>query len=322
MKRLSDKVFVTGASGFVGSNLARRLLTEGYEVHISVREHSDLWRLKDVVKRLHCHPVDLTNERQIKTVIKEVNPELIFHLANIGVYGDVHAPEKNVIETNFLGAVNLLNACDQIDYRCFVNTGSSAEYGPKDHPMKEDDDCQPINVYGISKLAATQYCNILAKNNNKPIVTFRIFSPYGPFNHSSRLITYAILNALDNQPLNLANPNSVRDYIYADDVLDLLFLGVDNIEHCKGQVFNVGGGVQKTVQEVVDNILRLTESTSTLNWNTMSGRSFETKRWEADMLKVSEYFNWSPRYLLEEGLQKTVVWFKDNMSLYAKEVVK
>ena len=318
----TQKVLVTGATGFVGANLVRRLVREDYEVHIFTRASSNKWRLTDVLSKLNDHTVDLLEENKLKGLIKEIEPEIIFHLAAAGIYGGVHLSEKNLIETNFWGAVNLLNACNDIDYKCFINTGSSSEYGPKKHPMKETDVCEPINMYGITKCAATLYGRFVAKTKDKPIVGFRLFSPYGPYDDKTRLITYAIINALQNNDLNLANPKAVRDYIYIEDILDLYMKSIDKAYKLKGEVFNVGSGSQTTIHYVVNKIMELTQFKSSVNWGSVNGRSYDTEKWEADIGKTSKFFDWKPIYNIDEGLEKTISWFRNNLNLYDKNYYK
>ena len=314
-----QKVLVTGATGFVGANLVRRLYKEGYEVHVFTRVSSNKWRLTDVLSKLNDHTVDLLEEKKLKELIKEIKPEIIFHLAAAGIYGGVHLPEKNLIETNFLGTVNLLDACNDIDYKCFINTGSSSEYGPKKHPMKETDVCEPIDMYGITKCAAILYGHFVAETKDKPIIGFRLFSPYGPYNDMTRLITYAIINALQNNELNLASPEAVRDYIYIEDILDLYMKIIEKTYELKGEVFNVGSGSQTTIQYVVTKIMKLTQSKSSVNWGSVNGRIWDTEKWEADIKKTSKFFNWKPTYDIDKGLKKTISWFRNNLNLYNKK---
>jgi nucleoside-diphosphate-sugar epimerase len=317
---MKNRVLITGATGFVGANLARRLVKEGYDVHILTRKTSNKWRLFNVLSRLHDHIVDLREDTKLKKIIIKIKPNIIFHLATSGIYGGRHLAEKELIEINLLGTINLINACNDLDYKCFINTGSSSEYGPKDNPMRESDICGPINVYGITKLASTLYCNFIAKTDNKPIVTFRLFSPFGPYDDRSKLMTYAIINALQNKELSLANPDAVRDYVYIDDVLDLYIKCIDKVEEFKGEVFNVGRGSQTKISYVVNKVLELTNSTSLIKWNAVLPRSFDTKRWEADINKTCKYFNWKPRYSVDRGLEKTTTWFENNLSLYKNDV--
>lgn len=310
------KVLVTGATGFVGSNLVRRLLYEGYEVHIITRESSNKWRIHDILPNLNEHSVDLLDGSRLKSLLEQINPDVIFHLATLGIHGGIQSPETDVIETNLFGTMNLINACENIEYRCFVNTGSSSEYGPKKESMNENDVCEPINVYGISKCAATLYGNFIARTKGKPIIGFRLFSPFGPYDDKSRLMTYAITNALQNNPLMLANPDVVRDYIYIEDVLDLYLQSIELASKVKGEVFNIGGGSEKSVSYVINKIIEITNSKSDIKWNSFSKRDYDTEKWEADIEKVSEYFNWKPKYLIDEGITKSIIWFKSNLSNY------
>jgi len=309
-------ILVTGATGFVGSNLVRRLISKGHYIHILTRKLSNTWRLFDCFSDLYNHTIDLVNKEELKGLINKIQPDVIFHLATSGIYGGIRRPDREVIETNFLGTVNLINACNDIDYECFVNTGSSSEYGPKKESMKETDLCEPINLYGISKCAATLYGQCIAQSKDKPIIGLRLFSPFGPFDDKSRLMTYAITNALQNKTLLLGNPNSVRDYIYIEDVLDIYIQSMKIAPRLKGEVFNVGSGSQQTVSYIVNKIIEITDSKSEIKWNSFSGRAHDTEKWEADIEKVSRCFNWHPKYHLDDGIRQTISWFKNNLHLY------
>ena len=309
---------VTGATGFIGANLVRRLLQKGYDVHVFTRASSDKWRLIDVLPNLNDHAVDLLEEEKLRRLIREIKPDIIFHLATAGVYGGVHLPERKLIETNFLGMVNLVNACHDIDYKCFVNTGSSSEYGPKKHPMKETDACEPTNMYGVTKCAATLYGSFVAKTKDKPVIGFRLFSPFGPYDDESRLMTYAITNALQDKEVNLANSKAVRDYIYVEDVVDL-YTKCINRAHClRGEVFNVGSGSQTSIAYVIEKIMQFTHSKSIIHWNAVQPRAYDADMWEANMEKTCRSFDWQPKYKIDEGLRQTISWFRSHLSLYLR----
>lgn len=310
------KILVTGATGFVGSNLVRRLISNGHDVHILIRNLSNKWRINECFPDLHNHTADLLNQEELKDLMSEIEPDVIFHLATSGMYGGIARPDAEVIETNLLGTINLINACNDIDYKCFVNTGSSSEYGPKKEPMKETDLCEPVNLYGISKCAATLYGQSVARTRGKPIIGFRLFSPFGPFDDKSRLMTYAITNALENKPLLLGNPNAVRDYIYIEDVLDIYLKSIEIATRLKGAVFNVGSGSQTSISYIVNKIIEITDSKSEIKWNSFSGRAHDTEKWEADIEKISRRFDWRPKYHLDDGLRQTISWFEKNLQLY------
>lgn len=182
--------------------------------------------------------------------------------------------------------------------------------------MKETDVCEPINVYGISKCASTLYGRFIAKTENKPIIGFRLFSPFGPYDDSRRLIPYAIMNALQNKQLNLANSCAVRDYIYIDDVLDLYLKSIELASKYAGEVYNVGRGSNVSVSDVVKKILEITDSRSLVQWNSFTGRDHDCEKWEANIGKISRDFNWQPKYNIDEGIRKTITWFRDNLHSY------
>jgi len=315
---MSQKVLITGGTGFVGSNLVKRMVSEGFEVHILTRKTSDRWRIQDVLKSVNEHHVDLLDQSKLEQNMKRIEPDIIFHLATLGVYGGIHAPEKVVIENNLFGTINLINACDGIDYKCFINTGSSSEYGPKAVSMKESDVCEPINAYGISKCASTLYGSFVAKTKDRPIMNFRLFSPFGPFDDNRRLIPYVISTALQNKPFKLAKSCSVRDYIYIKDILDLYVKGISLAKNHKGEIFNLGRGTSVRVSDVVDKVLELTSSSSVVEWNTFCGRDHDCERWEANIEKICHDFKWRPLYDMDKGLEETIAWFKNNPQ-YVKE---
>ncbi len=312
----NKRVLITGAAGFVGLNLARRLVSLQYQVYIIIRKTTNQWRLKDVLSKVNVYYLDLTEKDKLEKLVNKIKPEIIFHLAAAGAFGGVESPRKELIDSNMLGTINLIDACSSIDYRCFVNTGSSSEYGSKNIPMAENDICQPTNLYGITKLAGSLYSQLVGNTQKKPIITFRLFSPFGPYDDKNRLITYAINSALNNKDLNLANPKGVRDYIYIDDVVDLYLKAIQRADKAKGEIFNIGVGAQRTVSEIVRKIIKLSNSKSKINWGVQSSRPWDNKIWEADMKKTSQFFSWQPRYSIDEGLKKTVEWFKNNLSLY------
>ncbi len=177
---MKNRVLVTGATGFVGSNLVRRLVKEGYEVHILTRKTSNMWRLKDIYSSLIDHKVDLSDKDDLLNAVTKINPNNICHLAIYGGYPSQNEDEK-ILKTNLNGTINLLSALEGIDYDCFINTGSSSEYGKKEFIMKETDICEPNTVYGIAKLSSTLYCNHISAKENKNIGTIRLFSVYGDY---------------------------------------------------------------------------------------------------------------------------------------------
>ncbi len=315
-KKQSETVLITGATGFTGANLAIKCVQEGYDLHILTRETSNRWRLSAVLDQLTDHVVDLREWDKLKRTVIGIKPDVVFHLATAGIYGGISMPERDVIDVNFVGTFNLINACADINYKCFINTGSSAEYGPKKDPMKESDICEPISMYGVTKVASTLYAHRVAKYEKKPMLNFRIFSPFGPFDDGSRLMTYAITHALKDEELELSNPEATRDYIYVGDVVDYYLGAIDKAFQFRGETFNIGSGKEKKISEVVEQIVTLTGSKSRVLWNKVQPRKIDAPFWEADMGKTDEHLSYVHRSGFEEALKTTIEWFRDNLSFY------
>ncbi|MCY6482749.1 GDP-mannose 4,6-dehydratase [Clostridium aestuarii] len=314
---MNKKILITGASGFVGSCLAESLVNEGYDVNLIVRSTSNLWRLQKIRNDVKIYYVDLYDEYKLNKIIKVINPEYIFHLATYGGYPFQHEISK-IISTNINGTINLINACKNIDYKSFINIGSSSEYGLKENPMRECNLLEPINLYGITKSTATLYCNMIAKTQKKPINTIRLFSVYGYYEDKKRLVPSVILSCLKGEDPKLACGDTVRDFIFVEDVVELLKYIAFDIK-TQGKIYNAGYGKQHTVREMVQTIISQCNPNLQPVWNVFKSNRSDTDRWESDMSLVKKELSWIPKYNLKEGILKDIEWFKNNINLYLRK---
>lgn len=308
------EVLVTGATGFVGSCLARRLVDLNYDVHIFTRINSNKWRIKDLLGQVTEHEVDLRDAGNVKKVVHKIAPAIVCHLATYGGFSFQKTPSI-IIESNLIGTINLLRACEKTGFNCFINTGSSSEYGIKPVPMSECDILEPVGDYGVSKAAATLFCRSEAIEKNLPIVTLRLFSPYGPWDDPKRLIPYVIKSLLRGEPPALSVPESCRDFVYIDDVLDS-YLKVIKTPLTGGGIFNIGSGNQHSIGEVVALITEMLGSGLEPRWGMVNSHRAEPSSWVADIEKTRIKLGWLPKTSLWEGLKKTTAWIRENLELY------
>ena len=316
----NKKILITGVTGFVGANLLRKLIDSKNDIHIIIRSTSNLWRINDIIDKVNTHICDLTNRENVENLVLKIKPQIIFHLAVYGGY-QFQKESLKIINTNLIGTINLLDACCEIGFECFINTGSSSEYGIKNKPMSENDLLEPINEYGIAKAAATLYCQAIGRKKNLPIFTLRLFSPYGYYEGSTRLIPYLIISCLRGSDLNLANPYAVRDFNFVEDVIDAFIETYNNKENIfPGDIFNVGNAEQHSVQEVFELVKRLTGYKEEPHWGKAKLRdSDNAKVWIADNDKVKKIIGWKPLHNIENGLKKNIEWFEKHLYLYEKE---
>ncbi len=312
---MKSTFLITGATGFVGSNLTRTLVNNRQRVCILTRNKALNWRLRDIASQIEIYEADILSSH-LETIVNKIHPNYIFHLAAYGVLPAESDPLK-MADINIKGTMNFIQALKKNPFELFINTGTSVEYGIKNKKMHESDILEPINDYGITKAAATLFCQKEGKRNNLPIITFRLFTPFGYFEDKKRLIPSAILSALKNEPINVSVPTSVRDFIFVQDIVEA-YLKAIHQSFVPGEIINIGSGKQRTIKDVVTMILAITGSKSSVHWGAVKpqARFIEPKKWEADTFKLKTSLHWRPKYPLQKGLEKTVAWFQQNKELY------
>lgn len=316
---MKNTYLITGASGFIGSVLLRRLIEQKKEVHLILRKESKTWRIADLLDKVKVHYSDLSDVSELIEIIKQVKPTIIYHLATNGAYS-YQSNANQIIQTNILGTWNLLQACNTINYDLFVNTGSSSEYGAKQFSMRETDIVEPNSYYAVTKCAQTLLCSHIAKQEHRPIVTIRPFSVYGPYEEPKRFVLTLMKALMFNEEMNLVAPETARDQIYVDDMVDA-YLKIDKLKNNPGEYFNIGTGVQSTIKEMVDTAVKVTQKNAQFKWGTMEGRTWDTNNWVADISKARQLLKWTPKINLEQGLKLTWDWFQLNYKLYDQDKI-
>jgi nucleoside-diphosphate-sugar epimerase len=310
----SKTILITGASGFLGASLARSLADANQDVHLVLRNSFRPWRLQDRLSDFSIHLADLADYKSLSAAVSEVQPQTVYHLAAYGAYA--HQKDlKAGVETNLLGTMNLVNACDGCA-ESIINVSTSSEYGLKDRPMREDDLLEPNSAYGVTKAAATLYCQHLARENGMPITTFRIFAAYGYYEEPMRLIPSIILPFLNGRSPRLSSPASVRDFIFVEDIINA-FIKATNTKAARGQILNLGTGKQHTVGEVAAAVKDVLGTDKPIQWGTVQKKQEEPAIWRADMSKTRNLLGWKPECSLRDGLRKCIRWYGANQALYS-----
>jgi nucleoside-diphosphate-sugar epimerase len=278
------KYLVTGATGFIGANLVKKLLSSHHEIFVITRKTSNDWRLSPLKSNLHICYGDITDRNAIFELMATIRPTIIFHMATYGGFPH-ELSNSTMVQANLLGTINLLDAAVTYQVPQFINTGSSSEYGLTQHPMKETDRCDPLTFYGLSKLAATKYCSMIGNTLQYPVCTLRLFSVYGELEDPNRLYP-TICNALGKgERPRLANPDSVRDFISIEKVCEI-YSKIPKANYKAGDIINVGSGKQQTLRQFYTTIAHSLGSPLEPIWGTLPPRSLEPQRWEADISKL------------------------------------
>jgi len=304
---MPERAVVTGGAGFVGSVLARKLVTLGYDVHVWLRPGSDPWRLATLDTRKDF--VDLTDSGSVSAAMTRARPDYVFHLAAHGSYPS-QVDWRRMVETNVLGTMNLVHAALAQNVGTIVNTGSSSEYGLVDHPPPESARAEPNSTYAASKLSQTTFCRLISREHGIHIPTLRLYSVYGPYEEPSRLMPTLITHGLAGKLPKLVSPTTARDFVYVDDVADAFLRAARTETEEPGAIFNVGTGRQTTIGEVVAIARNVLAIEAEPMWSSMPAREWDTTVWVADPRKIESSLGWSASVDFEAGFKRFASWLE------------
>jgi len=316
---------VTGATGFIGSHLAERLVAEGAEVTLAVEPGASQANVANILDKVSAREVDLRDGQRVRQLVRECQPSKVYHLAAVGVTEPDVDPSL-AVQVNVIGTLNLLEALSETDCDCFVNTGTCYEYGHTPPPpvppnlggpggtvppnlggaggQREDQMVDPINAYAASKSAAWLFCHMYHRTHGYPIVTVRPFTVYGPRQSTQALIPQVILSALRGEDFEMTGGEQTRDFTYVDDVVEG-YVRASLSEKAIGQTINLGTGEERANQQINKSVNRLPCSSAPLLLCSLMWRLY------ADSRKARELLGWQPQVGLEDELRKTIAWYTE-----------
>lgn len=308
------RVLITGATGFLGSHLARALLQAGHEVVAAHRSASSRWRLRDVEARLRWVEMDLGEAPSIHAAVSGTRPEAVIHCAGYGMNYCEQSFEEGVA-CNILGTQHLVQASSQGDVRRFIHLGSCFEYGNKVVPVSEDEVVDPISMYGVTKAAATLLAMQQSRKLGLPTVVLRPFGIYGPADRGDKFIPQVISACLTRAAVELSEGEQVRDYVYVQDVVALHIQLLEADRFPTGQILNVAGGYPVPLRRIGEIIGRALGFPEGLRWGARSYHRDEIKTLTAQTDKAKRLLGWSASTILEEGLKETIEWYRQERAM-------
>jgi nucleoside-diphosphate-sugar epimerase len=305
------RALVTGGTGFLGANLAARLVADGHDVHLLARPASDPWRLTALRSQIQLHEADVRDGAAVQRVCGLVRPTWVFHLAAHG-NSSWETGTREIIDVTLVGAVNVFDAATRVDCEAIVHAGSSSEYGFSTGPTVETDRLAPNSTYAVAKAAATLHGQQRARAHGDPIVTLRFYSVYGSWEEPARLLPALIVRGLRGEWPPLVHPSIARDFVHVDDAVDACVVAARAASAQRGEVFNVGSGVQTTIGDVVALAQRVLPIRGEPPWERMPARTWDTTTWLADIRLIAGTLGWHPTIPFDQGFRRFVAWFEED----------
>lgn len=297
-----DRVLITGGEGFIGHHLTAALADQGLEIHSLGNLFAGS---KDLLSRsVTFHEQDI-RDADLTQTISDINPDAVIHLAAVHYVPFCRENPGVAWDTNVMGTRNLLESLSQTDVQRFMFASSGAVYTPDETPHHEKASTRPTDAYGKSKLIGEDLVNLHAGQTFSTGICARLFNVYGPGETNPHLIPEILDQLREGGVVELGNLSPERDFIYMDDVvrafIRLLEAPVDGF-----RTYNVGTGESHSVRTVAETLLQLTNVDGEIKQEEGRVRESDRPRLCADIGRIREEVGWTPRYSLEEGLERLV----------------
>jgi dTDP-glucose 4,6-dehydratase len=316
------KILVTGAGGFIGSHLVERLHVEGARVRAFVRYNSrgDAGLLRqlpaEALTQIEIIGGDIRDSSAILRAAEGV--DVFFHLGALISIPYSYLHPREVAESNFIGTLNALMACQQNKISRMIHTSTSEVYGTARYaPINEAHPLQGQSPYSASKIGADKLAESFYCAYNLPVVTVRPFNTFGPRQSARAVIPTIITQALAGTSVRLGNLDTTRDFTYVEDTVEGFFKAAETPE-VEGQTFNLGTGQEIRVGDLADKIMQITGTQARVEKEAQRLRpeKSEVLRLISDNSLARASLGWSPRFSLEEGLVRTIEWIRSHLDMY------
>ena len=317
---------VTGAGGFIGSHLTEHLVELGANVKAFVRYNSrNDWGMLELLPEEKLSQIevitgDLKDADAVRHATKDI--DIIFHLGSLIAIPYSYIHPRETIETNILGALNVLTAAKENNVEKVIHTSTSEVYGTARYvPIDENHPLQGQSPYSASKIGADKIAESFYRSFNQPVAIIRPFNTYGPRQSARAVIPTIITQALAKEKIFLGSLHPTRDHTYVKDVVEG-FIKVAESPKSVGEVINIGSNFEISIGDLANKIISLIGKNAEIVTDPVRVRpqDSEVERLWCDNTKAKRLLGWEPKTSLDEGIKKTIDWISNNTNLYKPEL--
>ena len=286
------KLFLTGATGFIGSQLAKRLIKEGHDLAIVVRPESNLEVLHTLLPQIQVHVYD-GSYASLFAALKTAEPSLVFHVASLFLAQHKQEDVPRLIESNINFPVQLLEAMNQLGIKQLINTGTSWQHF-------KNEAYNPVNLYAATKQAFESLLAFYVEAHGFKAITLKLFDTYGPGDNRPKLFNLLKKAARTGEILHMSPGEQLLDLVYIDDVLDAFLIAMESTSRVKrAEIFAVSSRERISLRDLIKSYSEILGYQINVDWGGQSYRLREVMFPWTDHKPIS---GWQPKVALREGI--------------------
>ena len=314
------KILITGSCGFIGFNLSLFLLKKKFKIigidnlnsYYDVRFKKKRLQILRKYKNFKFYKFDLADQKKVKLVFEKNKIDSVIHLAaQAGVRYSIDHPQKYV-HSNIVGFHNILEYCRLKSIKKIILASSSSVYGDKKNfPLKEKESINPKNFYGLTKKNNEEMSEIYSKLYNLNISALRFFTVYGEWGRPDMFIMKFLKCLYNKKKLKLFNKgNHYRDFTYIDDVVEIISKLIIKKQDKKFKIFNICSNKPIHLKKLINIMVKQTKKIPNILLTNF--QKADVLKTHGDNKKIKRYLKYYKFTKIEEGIKKTIIWYKDN----------
>jgi len=310
------KILLTGATGFIGSHVLRRGLSENYEIIITKRSTSNITRIKDVLDKIKYYDVDTV---PLSKIFDENKIDLVIHCATNYKKNHNYEDIPSLIEDNITFPSQILEQMQIHNVKYFINTGSFFEYAlstSSDSPRKKINEMQkkePYDFYAATKSGFSEILKWYSKNCGIKVIELRLFSAYGP-GDNEKLFNFLIKNFINQKKFEMCPCEQQWNWTFVEDIADAYICSIKYITNMKSdyECFNIGNEKTASIKELIKIIEKISGKNNLVSY-TKPYVEKEIFYVNCNSKKAQKEFGWKAKYNVKKGIKITYDWLKEEI---------